>query len=433
MKSATASATYAAMGAATHDVESWWLEDMMNNDMSSQDPSSSAAATSAAPNSTAAVGANLFDILSQVEQVLEEQPFSFPTEESNIDGAAMIGIFDTDPLLGPNHQDQQDGGDIVIEPTPIGTASIKGAIRVVDHVNVTETKCLAGTEDECDTYLSLLKPLLLHPSSSSSHYSRMRLPKLNLHGGVDEVAADMSNSNKRRKLENDRYTTTTETLSNDASKTTETSSPPQPSTSTTTTDDAASSSNASDKNRFRLYQAEQWMDRFHDLIQFKELNGHCLVPHSFPSNPQLAQWVKRQRYQYKLKAQGKHSTLSNERQVELTKLGFVWDSHKVAWEEKFLELVQYMTMKKQLRRQTDNGVGVVSPMIATSSSSSLATTTTVTTNTTVTMSTSLSVWMKCQRRQYKLFCKGQSSNMTQERVDKLNSIGFVWSPRVGGK
>ena len=47
-------------------------------------------------------------------------------------------------------------------------------------------------------------------------------------------------------------------------------------------------------SRFRQYQSDQWMDRFEDLLEFKRENGHCLVPHNFPPNQQLAQWTKRQ-------------------------------------------------------------------------------------------------------------------------------------------
>ena len=48
--------------------------------------------------------------------------------------------------------------------------------------------------------------------------------------------------------------------------------------------------------------------------------------------------VKRQRYQYKLKQEQKHSTLTDERQALLEKMGFVWDSHHVAWLERWNEL-----------------------------------------------------------------------------------------------
>jgi len=47
-------------------------------------------------------------------------------------------------------------------------------------------------------------------------------------------------------------------------------------------------------NRFRQYQSDQWLDRFEDLAEYKRENGHCLVPHNYPPNQQLAQWTKRQ-------------------------------------------------------------------------------------------------------------------------------------------
>ena len=36
-------------------------------------------------------------------------------------------------------------------------------------------------------------------------------------------------------------------------------------------------------------------------------------------------------------------------------------------------------------------------------------------------------WVSTQRSQYKLFVDGEKSTMTQERVERLNSIGFVWN------
>jgi hypothetical protein len=45
----------------------------------------------------------------------------------------------------------------------------------------------------------------------------------------------------------------------------------------------------------------------------------------------------------------------------------------------------------------------------------------------------LSIWVKCQRRQQRLIQKGEPSNMTHERIQKLDAIGFVWNPRKGGE
>ena len=85
--------------------------------------------------------------------------------------------------------------------------------------------------------------------------------------------------------------------------------------------------------RFRPYQAELWTVKFAELLEFKQQNGHCCVPHNFEKSA-LARWVKRQRYQYKLKIEGKQSTMTDDRVVVLEALGFIWDYHGAAWQER---------------------------------------------------------------------------------------------------
>lgn len=100
-------------------------------------------------------------------------------------------------------------------------------------------------------------------------------------------------------------------------------------------------SNEVEDVRFREYQAEIWTEKFEDLCDFRRVHGHCHVPHSYKENAPLAQWVKRQRYQYKLKLEGKRSTLSDERVKLLDNIGFIWNSHDAVWEERWNELLQY--------------------------------------------------------------------------------------------
>jgi hypothetical protein len=45
--------------------------------------------------------------------------------------------------------------------------------------------------------------------------------------------------------------------------------------------------------RSRKYQNCQWNERYQELLQFHRQNGHLYVPHSYPPNQKLAQWVKR--------------------------------------------------------------------------------------------------------------------------------------------
>jgi len=146
--------------------------------------------------------------------------------------------------------------------------------------------------------------------------------------------------------------------------------------------------------------SEKWNQRFQDLAKFRSKHGHCLVPLDWPENPALAHWIKHQRGQHKAKHNGQHSTLTDAREKALESLGFVWDSHRATWEERFHEIVQYQAMHGHTNLPSRYDVNP-----------------------------RLSTWVKCQRRQFKLFQQGKKSHMTKERIAKLSSIGFVWYPR----
>jgi hypothetical protein len=160
------------------------------------------------------------------------------------------------------------------------------------------------------------------------------------------------------------------------------------------------SSAESKKMRFRSHQAENWTEKFEELLDFRLKNGHCLVPNAFKENPSLAEWVKRQRYQNKIKNEGKHSTMSDDRITALEKLSFVWNSHDAVWEERLKELNAFKAIF--------NDCSVPSNYAP---------------------NTQLAIWVKRQRRQYKFFTKGDSSTMTPYRIDRLNELGFAWDGR----
>jgi hypothetical protein len=153
--------------------------------------------------------------------------------------------------------------------------------------------------------------------------------------------------------------------------------------------------------RFRPYQAEQWSEKFEELCEFKKNKGHCCVPHTYTENPALARWVKRQRYQYKLKNEGKQSTMTDQRVVALEDHCFIWDSHGAAWQERWNELCDY---------KKNNGGHCNVPSNFPSNPQ-------------------LATWVKCQRRQYKLYWDGKTSNMTLGRIAELEKLGFEWELR----
>lgn len=157
-------------------------------------------------------------------------------------------------------------------------------------------------------------------------------------------------------------------------------------------------------NRFRGYQKDQWKDKFEELLEFKKERGHCCVPHTFEENPVLARWVKRQRYQYKLKNEKRTSTMTDERIEILEKVGFIWDSHGAAWMERWNELAEF---RKIFGHSNVASNYAHNPQLAT--------------------------WVKCQRRQYKLFYDGKPSNITPDRISRLEQLGFEWELRSSHK
>ena len=170
-----------------------------------------------------------------------------------------------------------------------------------------------------------------------------------------------------------------------------------PSTSTSSEEPNADNN----EDRFRPYQSGQWSEKFEELCEYRKTHGHCLVPHTYHQNLPLARWVKRQRYQFKLMKEGKSSTMTEERVTALEDIGFVWDSQGAAWSERHEELRSYASHYGHCNVPSNYGEN---PQLAT--------------------------WVKCQRRQYKLFQEGKPSNMTVQRIQELNALGFEWELRT---
>jgi hypothetical protein len=70
--------------------------------------------------------------------------------------------------------------------------------------------------------------------------------------------------------------------------------------------------------------AGTYNERMEQLRVYKAQKGNCLVPREWPENPQLGSWVASQRRQYRALLDGRSSSLTTERRVELESLDFVW-------------------------------------------------------------------------------------------------------------
>jgi hypothetical protein len=131
--------------------------------------------------------------------------------------------------------------------------------------------------------------------------------------------------------------------------------------------------------------ADQWQMRFGELLQYKEKHGNTLVPSEYGENPSLGKWVNNQRTAYK------DGNLSEERIQKLNDIGFVWDPLEAQWQGLYYQLVQY---------KEEFGDTLVPHQYE--------------------KNPSLGLWVGRQRNEYK------ADNLSVERIQKLNVIGFVW-------
>lgn len=67
-----------------------------------------------------------------------------------------------------------------------------------------------------------------------------------------------------------------------------------------------------------------WLERFHELCEYKNTYGHSVVPTKCQDNQRLGTWVHHQRREYKKFQQGKPSHMTKERVQSLESLDFVW-------------------------------------------------------------------------------------------------------------
>ena len=168
-------------------------------------------------------------------------------------------------------------------------------------------------------------------------------------------------------------------------------------TTVSSTSDSSTSSDpdSSDRSNITAVQSDQWKARYAELLDYRIKYGNVHIPYDWKPNKRLSQWVKRQRHQRRLRHEGKHSNLTQEREGMLDDLGFIWDSRNANWEERFNELIQF---------KAENGHVKVT--------------------TKYTAHRPLAVWLKRQRHAVRKYLKGsQDSGMTEDRANRLFDVG----------
>eukprot|EP00536_Pseudo-nitzschia_multiseries_P018792 jgi/Psemu1/230296/e_gw1.3121.5.1 len=159
---------------------------------------------------------------------------------------------------------------------------------------------------------------------------------------------------------------------------------------------------------------DRWNRHLEQAKIFIQKHGHGRVPVNYPPDPDLANWAKRQRYHYKLlekhMADANHysgskntkdsSGTTSTRLRALVDIGFCLDNPAGRWEH-FYRLLEDYSQKNH---------GSTTPSKHTHRA--------------------LFKWVGTQKYEMTLRRKGRNRTyMTQERIRKVNAIGFDWGNR----
>jgi hypothetical protein len=139
------------------------------------------------------------------------------------------------------------------------------------------------------------------------------------------------------------------------------------------------------------------------LRQYRNTHGHTIVRTS--DDPELHQWIRniRNNYRHQYRNEGQatsyRSQLSTDKWETLQELDFCWEPGTLRWETSFQELCQFQeqfghchTTRRDYKKDYPK----------------------------------LCNFVQNQRREYKLWLAGNRTQLTKERIQRLNSIGMEW-------
>ena len=211
--------------------------------------------------------------------------------------------------------------------------------------------------------------------------------------------------------------------------------------------------------------ATQWNQMFQELMEYKKEHGDCNVPHRSIEYKQLGIWVKNRRKQYN------KGGMSKDRIEQLNAIGFDWDPLVTQWNIMFQELVKYkkehgdcnVPVKsegkcKELGKWVDNQRvryikgGMLEDRVKQLNAIGFDWYPLVTQWNQIYEALQefhkifkhfhvpknyepcigLARWIQTQRREYRKFVNSERTSMSEERIDKLESIGFEWNPDRNG-
>ena len=161
------------------------------------------------------------------------------------------------------------------------------------------------------------------------------------------------------------------------------------------------------RKRQSSHYNDLWNNHYNNLVEYKKENGNCYVYRS-DGDATLAGWVHVQRKERRLYDQGKHSQMTEERIKLLDAIGFDWNPSQSGgvtkmrqadrdklWHDTFEMLCDYK--KEHGHCNPKKGYP------------------------------KLGAWTSRQRQLYAKNKSGEETTLTDEKIAKLESIGFKFT------
>ena len=142
-------------------------------------------------------------------------------------------------------------------------------------------------------------------------------------------------------------------------------------------------------------------ERLVQVVMYQQKhNNNTYIPPNFTDYDNLGIWARDQRCLYKLLLKGKPSKgMTQERVQALEDLGFNWGRSNFTFEERLTQVELY-------KQKHNNNTYIPNAFKGYGN---------------------LGKWANCQQYNYTLYKAEKSSRgMTEERVNKLESVGFKW-------
>lgn len=153
--------------------------------------------------------------------------------------------------------------------------------------------------------------------------------------------------------------------------------------------------------------AAKWQMNYMELCNFQKIYGHCRV--SVSEDRKLSTFIQNQRQQYRRYLAGKSTSMTPERIKSLSKINFEWPqaqttprqrSRAVTWDDRFAELKDYWEKYGHTNVSQDCEDHF-----------------------------ELGQWCMNQRTNYRMYQQDMPTNLTPERIQKLEKLDFAWSIR----